>query len=113
MASFSTTISEFSDSENRRTYAVSGHTTIKPKLVLQKRKTATSQNGQNEDTLMVVYGTVDADSFPLQSKVVFEANIRRPVNGDAADVTAALAVFRDFVASDQFAAMVTGQVYIQ
>jgi hypothetical protein len=113
MASFATVISEFSDAENRRTYIVSGHTTVAPKLVIQKRKTASTGTGQNEDQLMVVYGTKDAANVPLESKVVFDANVRRPVNGDAAVVTAALAVFRDFVASDEFTNMVTGQGYVK
>jgi hypothetical protein len=113
MAAMSTSMSEFSDSENRRTWAVTGHTTTKPKLVIQKRKTATSTSGVNEDDIQVVFGTVDGAGLPLQSKAVFTANFRRPVNGASADNTAALAVIRDIVASDEFAAVVTGQVYLK
>lgn len=113
MANFSTVISEFSDENNRRTYAVSGHTVQAPKLLIQKRKVPSNPAAVSEDELMVVYGTEDPEGVPLVSKVVFAASVRRPANGDAADVTAALAVFRDFVASDQFTAMVTGQAYVQ
>lgn len=113
MAAFSTVISEFSDQENRRTYAVTGHTVQAPKLVIQKRivpKTLASAAG-NE--LMVVYGTVDAQNVVLGSKVVMTASVRYPANGTSTAVTAALAVFRDLVASDEFTAMVTGQAYIR
>ena len=113
MASFLTTITEFSDKENNRTYMVSGHTVAKPKLVIQKRKVAATTTANSESRLMVVYGTEDSAAEPLSSKVVFDAGVRSPANGLAADVTAALAVFRDFVASDEFTAMVTSQAYVQ
>jgi len=113
MASFATTITEFSDKENNRTYMVSGHTVAAPRLVIQKRKVPTVSSGVAESHLMVVYGTEDADSNPLASKVVFDASVRYPANGQSDDVTAALAVFRDFVASDEFTSLVTSQAYVQ
>ena len=113
MASFATTISEFSDKENNRTYMVSGHTVQAPRLVIQKRKVPTIATGVSESRLLVVYGTEDAEANPLASKVVFEAGVRYPANGQTGDVTAALAVFRDFVASDEFTAMVNSQAYVQ
>jgi hypothetical protein len=113
MASFATTITEFSDKENNRTYMVSGHTVQAPRLVIQKRKVPTTSIGIAESRLMVVYGTVDAEDNPLASKVVFESSVRYPANGQSSDVTAALAVFRDFVASDEFTAMVDSQAYVQ
>lgn len=113
MASFTTTISEFSDTENRRTFMVNGHSVQEPKLLIQKRKVPTTQDANQESELMVVYGTTGPDSIPLSKKVVFAASVRYPANGDSADVTAALAVFRDMVASDQFTAMVTSQAYVQ
>jgi len=113
MASFATSISEFSDKENNRTYMIAGHTVAAPRLVIQKRKVPTTTTGVSESHLMVVYGTDDAEGNPLTSKVVFDAGVRYPANGDAADVTAALAVFRDFVASDEFTAMVSSQAYVQ
>ena len=113
MASFATTITEFSDKENNRTYMVSGHTVQAPKLVIQKRKVPSTSTGISESRLLVVYGTEDAEANPLASKVVFEAGVRYPANGQTDDVTAALAVFRDFVASDEFTAMVNSQAYVQ
>jgi hypothetical protein len=113
MASFATTVTEFSDKENNRTYMVSGHTVQAPRLVIQKRKVPTTMSGAAESHLMVVYGTEDAEGLPLASKVVFDAGVRYPANGQSDDVTAALAVFRDFVASDEFTAMVNSQAYVQ
>lgn len=113
MASFATAINEFSDKENSRTYAITGHTVAAPKLLIQKRKVPAMASGVSESTLNVVYGTTDAEGNVLQSKVNFGASVRYPANGKSSDVTAALAVFRDFVASDQFSAMVTGQTYVQ
>jgi hypothetical protein len=113
MASFTTTITEFSDKENNRTYMVTGHTVAKPRLVIQKRKVPATVAANSESSLLVVYGTEDSAAEPLSSKVVFNANVRSPANGDEADVTAALAVFRDFVASDEFTTLVTQQAYVQ
>lgn len=113
MASFTTVMSEYSDSENRRTWAITGHTVQQPMLVIQRRKPASKPEANAESTLSVIYGTADADGNILPSKVGFGANVRYPANGDSADVTAALAVFRDLVASDEFTTLVTSQSYMQ
>jgi hypothetical protein len=113
MAAFATTITEFSDKENNRTYMVSGHTVQTPRLVIQKRKVPSTASSVAESHLMVVYGTTDAEGNPLASKVAFDAGVRYPANGQVSDVNAALAVFRDFVASDEFATMVSSQSYVQ
>lgn len=113
MANFATVIAEFSDKENHRTYAIAGHTVKDPRLVIQKRKVPATVGASAESHLMVVFGTEDADGNPLASKVVFDAGVRYPSDGQSADVTAALAVFRDFVASDQFTALVNSQSYVQ
>lgn len=113
MASFTTVISEFSDKENHRTYMVDGHSVGNPKLLIQKRKVPSNLDAPSESHLTVVFGTTDSDGKPLQSKVAFDAGVRFPANGQSSDVAAALAVFRDFVASDEFTAMVTSQAYVQ
>lgn len=113
MASYSTVITGFSESDNKRTYQISGHTVQAPKLLIQKRKVPSTINAVVEDNIEVVYGTTNAAGEILASKVGFSANVRRPADGLAATNTAALAVFRDFVASDQFTAMVTGQSYMK
>lgn len=102
MAAMSTALTEFSRQGNSSTFTVTGHTAVKPKLVLQKRRVPVGADGVAEDEITVLYGTEDADSALLKSRVMFSAKVRRPVNGAAADVTAALAVFRDVVAGDEF-----------
>jgi len=113
MAAIATTMTEFSDKENSRTYQVSGHTVQAPKLVIQKRKVPSTTTASSESTVMVVYGTEDADGNPIQSKVVFDVSVRYPANGQSADVAAAMAVFLDIVNSDEFAATVTSQGYLK
>lgn len=113
MAGMSTSLTVFSTSENSRTYVVSGHTPSAPRVVTQKRRVPSGSQVVADDTVTIVYGTVDADDIPLAQKVSFAASVRRPITGDAADVTAALAVFRDIVASDEFGAMVTGQLNLK
>lgn len=113
MAAMSTTLTEFSDKENSRTYILSGHSVLTPRLVIQKRRTTTSPEGSPESNVQVVYGTEDSSGNPLQSKVVFAASVRYPANGQSDDIAAALVVFRDVVASDEFAAMVNSQTYVK
>lgn len=113
MASFTLGMTEFSDENNRRTFMVTGHTVQKPKLVIQKRSVPKTPNSVGESQLMVVYGTDDASGAALASKVNFTASVRYPADGTAADVTAALAAFRDLVASDEFTSMVNTQAYMK
>jgi hypothetical protein len=113
MASFSTTISVFNDGDNARTYSLPGNTVALPRLLVQKRKQPKTSTNLAEDRLLVLYGSTDDDGTPLASKVVIELNVRRPANAQSADVTAALAVARDFIASDEVTAMVSSQDYVQ
>lgn len=113
MAAMSTALTEFSDKENSRTYTYTGHTASKPKLVLQKRKVATGNQVVIEDSIAVIAATVDAASLVLPQKISFEVIVRRPITGASADVTAALAIFRDVVAGDEFTATVNGQTYLK
>lgn len=114
MAAMTTTLTEFSDKENSRTYVVDGasHTASKPRMILQQRKVPGANQSIIEDEVSVLYGTTDADSNILDSRVLISAKVRRPKEGDAADMTAALAVFRDVVAGDEFTAVTTGSYYL-
>jgi len=112
MAAMTTTLTEFSDSADSRTYTLSGHTVGEPRLVIQKRKVPTSVAGVSESDIKVVYGTTDSNGDILSSKISFEAKVRMPVSGDSTDVTAALAVFRDIIAGDEFGNTVTTQEYL-
>lgn len=114
MAAMTTALTEFSDKENSRTYALSGHAATRPNLVIQKRSLPASNTGVAESVIQVLYGTVDTDGNPINAKVLFEAKVRYPVNigSSETDITAALAVFRDIVAGDEFANTVTTQEYL-
>lgn len=113
MAAMATAITEFANNGNSRTYTRTGHTALNPRLVIQKRKVATSPQGSAEDTIDVISGTVDAAGLILPGRIAFSIIVRRPVLGLATDVTAALAVIRDIVASDEFTVTVTSQNFLK
>lgn len=113
MAGMTTALTEFRDFGDSRTYLYTGHTAAEPRLVVQRRKVAAGSTSVIEDLFQVISSTEDAAGELLTSKVVFEAKVRRPVNGITADVTAALAIFRDIVASDEFTATVNTQAWFE
>lgn len=112
MAAMTTALTEFADNGNSRTYTYTGHTASEPRLVLQKRRVPTGNSSVIEDTVSVLSSTEDATGDLLPSRVMFTATIRRPVDGIAADVTAALAIFRDVVAGDEFTNTVSTQEWL-
>lgn len=114
MAAMTTALTHYSNKENSRTYVTSGHTVTRPKLVIQKRKVASSNTGVQTDIISVLHGTVDEEGLPISSKVAFEVEVRRPVNigSTETDVTDALAIFRDIVAGDEFGTVVNGSYYL-
>jgi hypothetical protein len=113
MAAMTTAITEFSDRENVRTWTYTGHAIQTPRLIIQKRRVPTSATGKYENTFSVVAGTVDGSSVPLSTRLAFDLNVRGPADGASADVSATLAVFRDLVNSDEFAAAVATQNYLK
>lgn len=113
MAAMSTTLTEFASLGDSRTYTVSGHSVTSPKLVIQKRKVPTGNQVVQENTISVIYGTVDSGGEILPQKVLFSGVIRYPVSSTSTAITAALAVFRDIVASDEFGATVTTQNFVE
>lgn len=112
MAAMTTALTEFANNGNSRTYTYTGHIASEPRLVIERRKVATGATSVIEDTVQVLSSTEDAAGDLLSSKVLFEAKLRRPVDGIAADVTAALAIFRDIVASDEFTNTVNTQEWL-
>jgi hypothetical protein len=113
MASFTTALEEFTtNGDSRTSIQTATHTASKPKLVIQKRKVPNSSTGMLESTLSVVHATEDADGAVLSPKVLFQSVVRYPMNGTYSDVTAALAVFRDLVASDEFTEMCEKQTWM-
>lgn len=112
MAAMTTVLTEFSNNGNSRTSTLSTHTVLKPCLVIEKRKVPASNVAVGEYSFKVILATNDADGNVLASKVVFEAIVRQPVNGQAAEVTSALATFRDIIAGDEFGNSVTTQEWL-
>lgn len=115
MAGMTTVLTEFSDKENVRTFTISGHSAVRPRLVIQKRSIPASAAGVAESVVQVLRGTVDSDGTPINSKVLFEAKVRYPANigSSETDIASALATFRDIVAGDEFASTVTTQGYLK
>ena len=109
MAGMTTTLTKFAQNGDSITYTCPGHTASDPRLVLQKRRVPTGNKVMAESTVTVLYGTQDIAGANIAQRVGFSANAAYPITGVAADVTAALATFRDIVNSDEFAAMVTSQ----
>lgn len=113
MAAMATVVTQRNDTDNARVWAITGSTVQKPKLLKQFRKEPKTSSAVGETKVQVVYGTEDASGNMLSSKVVFDAVVRYPADCITADVTAALAVFRDVVASDEFTASVSDQNYLK
>lgn len=112
MAAMTTALTEFSDNGNSRTYTYTGHTASEPRLVIQRRKVPAGNQSVIEDTFTVISSTEDSAGDLLASKVSFSATLRHPVDGIAADVTAALAIFRDIIAGDEYTNTVSTQEWL-
>jgi hypothetical protein len=112
MAAMSTVLTEFSDSSNARTYTCPAHTAVKPLLVLQRRRVPVGAQVVLEDEITVVSTTEDSDAEILDQPITFSVKVRRSKHGIAADIAAALVIFRDIIAGDEFAATVDGQYYL-
>lgn len=112
MAAQTTALTEFADEGNSRKYTTAGHTASKPKLVLQRRRVPEGNQVVIEDTISVVHATTDVDSNILPQKVRFSATIVRPVGYTQADVDAALVIFRDIIAGDEFGNTVNTQEWL-
>lgn len=113
MPTIGTPLVDFSDAGNTRTYAAPSHNVRKPSLVQQRRRVPASLEASAETSVKVIQGTQDEAGKALASKYSFEVVARGPVNGLAADQTAALALFREIVASEEFAAAVQKQVWLK
>jgi len=112
MAAMTTVLTEFANNGNSKTSTTSGHTASKPKLVIEKRRVPEGNQTVVEWSFKVVQATVDAADEILAQKVSFEASVRHPLLGDAGDVAAALVIFRDIIAGDEFGNSVTTQEWL-
>lgn len=112
MAGMTTVLTEFSNYGNSRTSTYTGHTAAEPRLVIEKRRVPEGNQTMLEYSVKVVSSTEDSGGEILDNKVSFEAISRGPIAGIAADVTAALAIFRDIVAGDEFTNSVSTQEWL-
>jgi hypothetical protein len=112
MAGMTTVLTEFANNGNSRTSTYTGHTALEPRLVIEKRRVPEGNQTMIEYSAKVVSSTEDSDGAILSNKVSFEAVVRYPVLGTSADVTAALAIFRDIIAGDEFGNSVSTQEYL-
>jgi hypothetical protein len=112
MAAMATVVKLQTRTGGNSTYVIDTvHTASKPALILQKIKAfLTGQHSVLEDTVNVVYATEDSNGDLLPSNISFSTTIRRPIDGISADLTAALATFRDVTGSDEFTAIVNERV---
>lgn len=109
MAGMTTTLTEFANSGNSRTYRTPEHTALRPKLIIQRRTSPTGTKTILEDSFNVVVVTEDSEGLVLPGRVSINVTVKRPVNGLSTDVDYAVTTVRDVIASDEFAALVANQ----
>lgn len=112
MAAMTTVLTEFSNSGNSRTSTLSGHTAIKPKLVIEKRRVPEGNQTMIEYSAKIIIATVDVNGAVLSNKVSLEVIGRYPSNGSSTDVTAARAFLVDIVGGDEFANSLSTQEWL-
>ena len=112
-AAMSTTLTQFNDVSNARTYTAPGHTIPLPKQVIQRRKAAAGAVMVSESSIRVVFGSKDAEGVPLAERISFEVVVRVPLKAQTDDVNAAKALFREIVDSTNFSTVVSTQNYVQ
>lgn len=109
MAAMSTALTHFASQGDSITYTYTGHTVSDPRIVLQKRRVPSGNKVVQETEITVLSGTQDSTGANIPQRVTFSAKVVYPSTGVYADVTAALAVFRDLVACDEFTTLCATQ----
>lgn len=104
MAALATTLTGYTDKGDTRIWRTAGHTVVKPKLVMQKRRLPVGNQTTSELTISVLQAAVGEDDMVLPSKVLFSATVRIPTGIKAGETTVAdsLVIFRDVVQSTEF-----------
>lgn len=111
MAAMTTVLNDYAEKWNQKSYWFSGHTAAKPRLFLQKRTPIQGNETVLQDSVLVRVTAEDSDGVVLSAPIALTVTCRRPHNAISADVSAAKAAFRDFVASDEFDNMMDNQAY--
>jgi hypothetical protein len=110
MAAMTTVLTPtISQTAGTRSYTFAGNTYAHACKVLQKSVTPATQISVAEDRFRVIVGTEDDAGAPLAALNSVEVIVRRPVNGQTTDLNTCLATAQDIMASDEFAATISGQ----
>lgn len=112
MAAMATALTEFANNGNSRTSTTLNHTATMPKLVIEKRRVPEGNQTIVEYSVKVVHAVVDGGGVILSNKISFEAVVRYPVASAAAGIAAALVIFKDVIAGDEFANSVSTQEWL-
>lgn len=112
MANMTTLLTQRSDTADQREWAAPSHSLAAPFLIRQKRAVAKTLTGRATDTISVLKGGVDNVGAPLAIPLSVSINISRQANMASSDAAAALALFREIVASDNFGVAWNTQGYI-
>lgn len=117
MPALAATLTEFADNGDSRTYTTSGHTAVKPKVVVERRKVPLGGQTVAEFSATISQGVEDAEGMVMPAKVAYAASVRYPVDADPTDLAAiqaaCLTLLRDIVASDEFGASTTSQNWFE
>lgn len=107
MAAMTTALTDYTHSSNgnSRTFTLAGHTALKPKLVIQKRKTLEGNNTMAEVSFAVIVATEDGNGVVLSQKPSVEVKVRYPAEGTYSDVTAAHTTALDILGGDEWSAV--------
>jgi hypothetical protein len=110
-----TNLTVFADSGDSRSYVLDDHTVALPRLLIQKRRVPVGSQTMAEVSFAIVNGTTDpSEAVPATEvpNVNFTLTVRYPYFADTADRDDALALLRDMVASDEFAASIASQKWL-
>lgn len=113
MANMTTSLVQRSDAADAREWQAPTHTLTVPFMVRQKRTSPKTLTGRASDSLSVLRGGVDNTGVALSTPLTLQLNVSRQANMAAADIAAAVALFREVVASANFDALISGQSYLQ
>lgn len=111
MAAMTTVLNNFQNFGDKRTYFTTGHTAEKVKICVAARKVPTGNQTIVEASFAVQHATEDDAGLVLSSRPTLTCQFRAPINGQTADITAIKAIFRDFVAADEFSSLIDSLVF--
>lgn len=113
MPAMATAVTEFSTNGDSKTWTTPNHTASLPKLLIQKRRVPVGSQTIAETTISVIRAGADAAGATLPSKASFTVTVRYPIDMVGTTVADGLAIFKDVVGSDEFAATVTSQNFLK